>query len=178
MVAPAPANGQPVSVWQLSLDFGTVTGWACWQDGQLIRFGSTALQTAREARARKKAKLDPRAHDCRPDALRQLLGHLARQFDGFPSAVAFEDVQFCTSTAQAQLWASLRCVAWLTIGNAASWSCVAPGTLKKYACRNGAAEKADMLCALPSSVRESVELMCLDDNAVDAYWLGRWARFA
>ena len=92
-----------------------------------------------------------------------------------PDVVVFEDVQFSSYTAQTQLWSSFRAVVWLVLGTKSLLECVPVSTLKLFATGSGAADKAAMLKAL---VRKHPEIQAasLDDNAVDAIWLWKWAQ--
>lgn len=166
--------------WQLSLDFGTLTGFSVWARGQRMASGTWPLWSAAQARTHRKSGADLRAYDPRPATLAGFLFELCDFWKGPPSAVVFEDVQFATSTAQAQLWASLRAAAWFALVPKElkqSWCCIAPNTLKKIVTGNGHAEKPEMFAAMPAQMRQAFDVLGLDDNAVDAYWLGAWAGF-
>jgi hypothetical protein len=93
-----------------------------------------------------------------------------------PDVVVFEDVQFQSYTLQCQLWSSLRAAIWLTLGKSCIVECVPVATLKKFATGHGGATKEMMEAALR---RTSPELFnqkqTLDDNAIDAIWILKWA---
>lgn len=163
--------------FSLALDFGTTTGYAVFSGcgkGEIAVLGSWTLLTPKEAR--KRVSGEARAFDVRVLRLRACLRALAARIGEAPQRVAFEDVQFATSTAQAQLWAALRAAAWMEFPHA-EWSCVANGTLKKFATGDGHADKAKMLRKLSKPLRRFVRFFSHDDNAIDALWVGRWAGF-
>lgn len=149
----------------LALDFATATGWALF-DGPALRAAGT-WHLPPPARG---AGQDMRAYDPRPQALALRLQAMAARAD----VLAFEDVQFATSTAQTQLWASLRTAAWLALPGV-RWMSAPPQVLKKLATGKGNADKEAMRSALPPDVADLMDMVGADDNAVDAYWAGRWA---
>lgn len=120
------------------------------------------------------------------DTLRDLLDRF--DFD----VIVFEDVQFSSSTQQTQLWSSLRAAVWLACNkpNGVYPECVPVGTLKKFA-GHGAANKEmmgtfltqrDPRFKIGKEKRLSVyyfppvgPAQRLDDNAVDAVWIWKWA---
>jgi Holliday junction resolvasome RuvABC endonuclease subunit len=109
---------------------------------------------------------------CDPRVLR-----LQKLLRSFPPAdvVVFEDVEFSTYTKQTQLWASWRTTLWLTFGETGCvMDCVPVTTLKLFATGSGAADKGQMAAAL---YRQNPEWKNkgLDDNAVDAIFLWKWA---
>lgn len=102
--------------------------------------------------------------------------------------VVWEDVQFSSSTAQTQLWASFRGALWAVLEDfpTVERMAVPVGTLKKWSTGSGAADKDQMrasltarvsagLCSVASLNPETI-LAGLDDNAVDAVWLVEYAR--
>jgi hypothetical protein len=97
--------------------------------------------------------------------------------------VFFEDVMFSSSTAQTQLWSSLRgaimlaaCKPWCAV------HAIPVGTLKKFATGKGNATKEEMLSAFvycnPFSdvLFEKPAGYAMDDNEVDALHLLNLAR--
>ena len=91
-----------------------------------------------------------------------------------PDVVVFEDVQFQTYTYQTQLWASFRSALWLSFAQTRI-EAVPVGTLKKFATGYDKADKATMLKYLIRRFPHE-NVMGLDDNAVDAIWLYKWAK--
>lgn len=96
--------------------------------------------------------------------------HTGLKFD----AVVIEDVQFSSSTAQTQLWASFRTTVWLAFPNTLI-EAVPVGTLKKFATGSGAADKFAMAKSL-NRQHPALYTGGLDDNAVDAAWIWLWAK--
>jgi Holliday junction resolvasome RuvABC endonuclease subunit len=168
----------------LSLDLGTKTGYALGRRDPEI--GTWTLATEKELRDQKKLRFDRRL-DCRIGRLYDYVVGAIRLFS--PRFIVFEDVQFSSYTAQTQLWASLRAAVWL-----ASWThpdtfldCVPVTTLKLFTTGHGGANKDRMARSLVSAMperlgwkmqavwdRRTEEL--LDDNAVDALAIWRWAQ--
>lgn len=124
----------------LALDLGTHTGWALYEGGA-ITSGTWLLATPKELRAQKKANLD-RCCDMRPARLQDHLDKV-----GPVDVIYFEDVQFCSTQLQAQLWASLRAVVSLRYPGCKIVA-VPVGTLKKFATGKGNASKEEMAEAL------------------------------
>lgn len=89
--------------------------------------------------------------------------------------VVFEDVQFSTYTLQTQLWASLRTCVWLTLGKSCLLECLPVSTLKKFATGFGGATKEGMAAALFKQ-SPGFRGQKLDDNAIDAIWIFKWAQ--
>lgn len=176
----------------LALDLGTTFGYA--HDCRLasLSLGSVTLATDEEIKqwgqTNQARRCDPRFH-----RFIQALNGLSR----CPSVVIFEDVQFANARKQAHLWATWRAAIWTTYP-AENIFCVPTNVLKKFATGNGAAMKPDMARAMVTSSPErfttkpsaltlkkkrAAHLLYdraqgkwLDDNAVDAYWLFRWAK--
>ena len=75
---------------------------------------------------------------------------------------------------QAHLWASLRAAVWFAF-HVAEFQCVPVATLKVFATGHGQAQKEDMADFL-TDVADALGLPCnlaaMDDNDVDAIWLG------
>lgn len=161
----------------LALDFGTQTGFALYSDrikGSVGSMGSWTLLGPKEKAL--VAKSRGRSLDPRVPRLFEKLKTLESLGGGPVLRVAFEDVRFSSSMAQGQLWSALRATAWTAFPRA-TWKCVPTGTLKSFATGCGNAEKPQMLAALPRRYREMVEFFGHDDNAVDAFWVGRWAGY-
>ncbi|MCI0695677.1 hypothetical protein L0337_27200 [candidate division KSB1 bacterium] len=168
----------------LALDLGTQTGYA-WNHDDVFECGTWQLATKTEiaqwGKDRFRRRCDPRIPRL---YARILMLHDAHKFDG----VVFEDVQFASTTYQAQLWSSLRAAVWLSVPSEII-DCVPVGTLKNFATGHGAAPKNMMALALcrrdsrfvkqkknvTFSVDSVAEPIALDDNAVDAVWLHKWA---
>lgn len=176
---------------KLALDFGTTTGFALFdRTGDLVSWGAWELAVLerrggavrrRGSKADKTAAKDAaRAYEPRVRALADFLkwqdSQCAAEGDHL-THVAFEDVKFATSAAQGHLWASLRTAAWLALGRDVVWQCEDVGTLKKFATGRGNALKPDMLAALPLELKKRAAREKLDDNAVDAWWVGRFFHF-
>jgi hypothetical protein len=177
----------------LALDLGTNTGFA-YNDGDRFVCGTWLLASDKELRAQKKVRGD-RTTDCR---VRALFHQLRKMYIGCNfDWVVFEDVQFSSSTMQTQLWSSLRAAVWLAAAPD-SWAmhppvieCVPTGTLKKFA-GHGSATKEMMglfLCRADNRFcrigkinpkfffrKSEDQLQPVDDNAIDAVWLHRWAQ--
>jgi Holliday junction resolvasome RuvABC endonuclease subunit len=91
-----------------------------------------------------------------------------------PDLVVFEDVEFQTYTCQTQLWSSFRTAVWLAFSDrSVILECVPVTTLKKFATGYGSADKKQMRAALFTQFPETRP--DLDDNAVDALWILKWA---
>jgi hypothetical protein len=171
----------------LALDLGSRTGWATWTRAGL-ETDSLLLVPAKEMDVARGLRLDRRA-DPRVLAFSKWLSNL-HAFD----IVVFEDVQFQTSTAQCQLWASFRAAVWIQLAHLTQHlDCVPVGTLKRFASGNGAATKevmAKCLCRrlperfeVPRDRRNRHEIIFdtvaqknLYDDAVDAVFLVLWAQ--
>lgn len=172
----------------LALDLGTHTGYA-FNDGDYFECGTWKLAREKDLREAKKQRWD-RRRDIRISNFYNILKreHTVRYFD----TVIFEDVQFASYTQQVQLWSSLRAIVWVSFGLHVNIECVPVGTLKKFATGNGTASKPQMASALLTrfprefSVGKNSEMYHsyhadhfnrpLDDNAVDAVWLWKWAK--
>jgi Holliday junction resolvasome RuvABC endonuclease subunit len=152
----------------LALDLGTKTGVArnygpppfeeTWEL-------STATEVTRWGKQRLTRRCDPR--------IGRLYQRLIDRHQEEPDLIVFEDVEFSTYTKQTQLWASFRTAVWLAFDGRAVIECVSVTTLKKFATGSGAADKAAMRRAMfkqfPDTSRD------LDDNAIDALWVLKWA---
>lgn len=161
----------------LALDLGTKTGYAHNLHGE-IEAGTWTLATAKEVKEWGKNRMRRR---CDPRVLR-LANNLSCKVDldkapyfMIPEIVVFEDVQFSSTDYQAKLWASLRAAVWLTCGKKdLILECVPTGVLKRFATGHGGATK-EMMRAAAERVASMTTFKGLDDNAVDAYWVLRWA---
>ena len=153
----------------LALDLGTHTGVA-WNYPAPLLPGEVTwhLANAKEVTAWGKQRLTRRC-DPRIERFRVLL----QAFPVMPDLVVFEDVEFSTYTKQTQLWASFRTVIWVVFGGHAVIDCVPVTTLKKFATGNGMADKSQMKAAMFKQY--PVTDSCLDDNAIDALWILKWA---
>ena len=157
----------------LALDLGTKTGYCYGDSISTLKVGTWKLATAKEVTQWGKERLTRR---CDPRCAR-----LWHELDRLPKPdiVVFEDVEFASYTKQVQLWASLRAAVWLSYGGFSGCGysgvlleCVPVGTLKKFATGAGNANKNGMERA---ATRLGLEVSGLDDNAVDALHLWRWA---
>lgn len=171
----------------LALDLGTLTGWAFGDlSGENARSGVWKLATPGEL---KRHKGD--------DDLRVVrLARKLAEFHDKVGCVAWEQVQFIKSRAQAHLWAGLRAVIFLWIAEQRTRPITVAcpvGTLKKYATGNGSALKPEMAQCLAAKfpdrfvyaggklskydllTRGAVSGM-IDDNEVDALWLLDYAK--
>lgn len=168
----------------LALDLGTETGWALSRDGA-VTAGTWTLATREEVAAARKLRMDRRC-DIRFTRLCKNLKEFFPPFsrDGL-DWVVFEDVEFVRSRMQAHLWATWRAAVWTTAALGAEIDCLATGKLKKFATGNGGADKDQMARALTLDPRYELDKegihdklmdVILDDNAVDAVHLLRWAR--
>lgn len=159
----------------LALDLGTTTGYCLGQTGigaPVPQAGSILWATKTEVtqfgRMRLTRTSDPRVLRFE----RWLAGKLqTTKLD----AIIFEDVEFSTYTKQTQLWSSFRAVVWIA-ANAADVTveCVPVTTLKKFATGAGNADKSMMARALKMRHPEFSKKE-LDDNAVDAIFIWKWA---
>ena len=138
----------------LALDLGTTTGWATLVAG-VESSGAWELATEKELYRQRKIKSE-KPYPQRGDRLTDL--RVARLFDHLNQIlpalridwVFFEDVKFCKTQAQAQLWASLRTAVWLAVKRvyAVRIDCLAIQNLKQFATGKGNATKEEMIAAL------------------------------
>lgn len=154
----------------LGLDLGTKTGWAYRSVGGQITSGTWLLATEKELLEQRQAGLD-RWCDVRPCRLFEKVLNLAQHAE----LVVFEDVLFSSSTAQTQLWSSLRSAVWCAAyyikkmqGIKVELRGVPVQTLKIFATGRGDAGKDLMAKALNYRGKG-------DDNKVDAIWLLKFA---
>lgn len=131
----------------LALDLGTKTGWACFysRNPDCVVSGSKLLATEKELREQRKQKRD-RCCDIRVPRLYDFI----KSFKDI-THIYFEDVQFLSSQAQSQLWASLRAMVTLE-SQLRIVRAVPVGTLKKFATGMGNAKKEHMAQALAHPV--------------------------
>jgi Holliday junction resolvasome RuvABC endonuclease subunit len=165
----------------LALDLATNTGFAFNDDKGAFHCGTWSLDiTKQDRKQRLNRRNDPR--------VTQLFNHVQvlhtmYNFD----VLVIEDVEFQTYTLQCQLWSSLRAAAWLGAASVKFFEAVPVGTLKKFATGHGGATKQLMIRALyrtdPRFYKHSCDSMKavyegreIDDNAVDAVWLWKWAK--
>lgn len=151
----------------LALDLGTNTGFCFGSEPDELFLGTDKFATAKEVREWGKNRMTRR---CDPRVLRfyDRLHRFRR-----PDIVVFEDVEFSSYTKQTQLWASFRTAVWLAFGvGRVLVECVPVGTLKRFATGAGNANKNGMARA---ASRLGLDVDKLDDNAIDAYHLWRWA---
>ena len=171
----------------VAVDPATTTGIAWYINHALFsesdRWGSQSLLLAKESELR---KLDLRFFDPRPVRLRRTVERVIRAglagafMEGKRPAkvlIAFEDVEFAKSLAQAQLWGSLRGALW-TVGEEfcpeqvlVSYLGVPVGTIKRHATGSGGADKSKMLEAA-RGYWPGYEFA--DDNEADARLLLRY----
>lgn len=159
----------------LALDIATKTGFATWAKEAAspgpLAIGTWELTKASERKGQALAlrRFDPR--------VRALWSRVAQTVATLPKPVlvVFEDVEFSSYTKQTQLWASLRAAVWIAPG-IDLFDCVPVGTLKLFATGHGGADKAMMAAAFKrgecAGDPRSAEL---DDNAIDAYFILKWA---
>ena len=149
----------------LALDLGTNTGFAHTEGENGTWKLATTKEIALWGKNRMRRRSDPR--------VTRLATEIAR-LACISDIVVFEDVQFSSSTYQTQLWASFRGAVWLTCDRMKVMvECVPTGTLKLFATGHGAATKEMMLAA--ANRAEPGKFIGMDDNAVDAYWILKWA---
>lgn len=159
----------------LALDLGTKTGYAHNLGGE-IAAGTWTLATAKEVsewgKNRMRRRCDPRILRL-ASALSCMVDLDKTAYYRRPEIVVFEDVQFSSTDYQAKLWASLRAAVWLTCGKKdLILECVPTGVLKRFATGHGGATKEMMRAAVRA---QPSKFSGMDDNAVDAYWILKWA---
>lgn len=166
----------------LGLDLGTNTGYA-FNNGNRFECGTVLLATPAEVKLWGK---DRSRRRCDPRVLRLHTRLVILQDKHKFDRVVFEDVQFGSTTYQTQLWSSFRTAVWLSFPSEII-ECVPVATLKLFATGYGGATKDGMAAALVrhhspqfrqrgSKVIFGPDEKVLDDNAVDAVWLHRWAQ--
>lgn len=176
----------------LALDLGTSTGYAIGISKELsladkMIAGTKVLANDSVLRAEKKTRAN-RRFDCRAA---NLFGWLRTEVLNIysPDVVVFEDVKFASSQAQAHLWGSLRGALWsaCALQPKVRVDCLDTGKLKIWGAEHGHADKKDMARALvrkepgeyilyANGLMRVPSAQILDDNAVDAIHLLRWAQ--
>jgi len=160
----------------IGVDLGTNTGIATVVLNlrpRTLKLRLLELASASELRAAKKRHKDAlRFHDPR---VLSLWLHLQSEVDHLPEPVwvAFEDVRFAKSLAQAQLWSSLRGALWTLPVHPSRYLSVTTSTLKKFAEASGGGKDA-MQKALKTKLAIA-DTREYDDNIVDAAWVTAWA---
>jgi hypothetical protein len=177
----------------LALDFGTTTGWATNKClGEDFALGQTTLAKPSEIARWRKKNLDRRC-DPRFNRLRRQIEVMSKGC----SVVIFEDVKFATYTYQAQLWPTWRAALWSVVPEECI-ECIPTNTLKLFATGYGSADKGHLLHAMMEAEPDRFMLdkrlknghvvidrealskghgeTLLTFDAVDAYWLYRWAK--
>lgn len=171
----------------LALDLGTNTGFAYNVDNT-FHCGTKLLATKQQLAEQKRLRFERRM-DRRVMELFRWVRSLAESHH--IELIVFEDVLFSSTTYQTQLWASLRAAVWLACPANVATDCVAVGSLKKFAGHGGATKemmglflcRADTRFCRIGKVnpkfffRQSTDLLQpIDDNAVDAIWIWKWAQ--
>lgn len=163
----------------IALDLGTRTGVATTTivpEGTptSLKLETVVLATDAELRRYKAASAseDPmRDFDPRIQTLWTTLNEKIKTLPS-PVWVAFEDVRFAKSLAQAQLWSSFRGAVWSLPIESGRFFSVNTSTLKKFAGAKGAKKDAMMVAFRKRFSYTGPEL---DDNLVDAAWILTWA---
>jgi Holliday junction resolvasome RuvABC endonuclease subunit len=161
----------------IGVDLGTKTGIATVTfNVKPQRLKLQLLELDKEAKLREIKKRDGkdalRSNDPRVLALWLHLQDLAEHLPE-PVWVAFEDVLFTTSRAQAQLWGSYRGALWTLPVHPSRYFSVPTSTLKKFAGAGGASK--DKMQALLKRKLGMTDPREYDDNIVDAAWVLIWA---
>jgi hypothetical protein len=167
----------------LALDLGTLTGSALLDAGTITGLGTLLLATEDELCLQRKEGRE-RTADIR---FHRFLEFLQEHTANGVNRIVFEDVIFCGSQAQTQLWASLRAAVWV-VGRqpGVTVHSVPVATLKRFATGDGKAKKPEMaralanLCPHEYTLDAQSGVLCragrpLDDNEVDAIWLAHYA---
>lgn len=156
----------------LALDLGTHCGY-CVNKGAVVAAGCWDLATAKEIATLRPERLDRRG-DFRLQRFFRLLSETKSLYS--VEGVAFEDVQFASTTQQAHLWATWRAAVWLTFPtDRFRVDCVPVATLKKFATGSGKADKDAMKSALVYRANFGIDVDHGNDNTVDACWTWLWA---
>jgi hypothetical protein len=168
----------------LALDLGVKTGWCCGISSKTFDLGTKVWSKPKEVTAWRKSRQDRRC-DVRMIRFKWWL----TSFVGNIDKVIFEDVEFCKTRMQCQLWASWRTVIWTSFPEHII-ECIPVGALKKFATGNGGAGKDGMTEALRRTNPKRFTIdktpkkghlikdagQPLTDDAVDAFWLFQWAQ--
>lgn len=169
-----------------AFDLGSTMGYAV-QGPQRIVAGSVTHASDAELRLAKAQRFDRRL-DIRAEKMHRWVGEFIHAWQ--PEVVVFEDVRFAKSQAQAHLWATFRGILWAQClrYNVGRVDCLDTGKLKIFATGKGSADKNAMAVGL---MKREPDEFCrvtldgllqkssgsiLDDNAIDAYLLLRWAQ--
>jgi hypothetical protein len=169
----------------LALDLGCKTGWCLGTSVKNFALGTKVWSKPSQVTAWRKTRQDRR---CDPRLVLFYEWLKSEQRLGCIDKVIFEDVEFCKTRMQCQLWASWRTAIWLAFPEP-SIECVPVGALKKYATGNGGAGKNGMASWLAAANPSRFTIdktpkkghiikdrgQPLTDDAVDAYWLFQWA---
>lgn len=162
----------------IALDLGTKTGIATTTivpgGASSLKLETVVLATDSELKRYKRSAADSdpmRNCDPRVKTLWTTLTEKIKTLPG-PIWVAFEDVRFAKSLAQAQLWSSFRGAVWSLPVESGRYFSVNTSALKKFAGAKGPKKDA-MLVAFRR--RFSYTGPELDDNLVDAAWILTWA---
>lgn len=189
----------------LALDLGTNTGFAVLKSEEpcFSLSGTWHLASEKELQNARKSGLERRL-DIRFQTLLRLVQEIIEEFR--IERVIFEDVLFCSTQAQAQLWARLSAAVWaavLSSNKPIDVQCVPVQTLKIFATQRGNADKNLMIESLFLKYRDLFKMNIrqlpkppkkgsqfenvltklqtnteMDDNEVDAIWLSEYARAA
>lgn len=166
----------------LFLDFGTNTGFAIVSEGVLGYVGKWVLSKPKEITYARKLRMHRRLDPRIPALWNQLAAvYCAGKFDW----LVWEDVEFCSTSFQCQLWSSFRTTAWIFAQqHGINTECLPVGSLKKFATGSGKADKTGMILALArqdsrfsidnGKLRDTLTDEVIDDNAVDAIFLAKW----
>lgn len=166
----------------LFLDFGTKTGFAIVSEGVLGRVGTWTLAKPKEITYFRKLRMNRRSDP----RITVLWNRIAEVHAATPLTwLVWEDVEFCSTSFQCQLFASFRTVAWIFANHHdVKTECLPVGSLKKFATGSGKADKSVMAKALAKQdprfvvdngkLRDKLTKEALDDNAVDAIFLAKW----
>jgi len=164
------SSHQAAKLGILCLDLGTRTGYALGTPrGRILTSGSIELASAKELRLQRENRGE-RNFDLRVLRLWEWILHMHKQ--RHLHAIVFEDVNFFTSTNQLQVWSSLRGAIWSfrLLEPSVELMAVPVGSLKKFACGNGHAQKPAMHAAWtlrPKTYPPTTG----DDHEIDALWL-------
>lgn len=150
----------------LALDLGTNTGFA-FNRGKDFFCNTWKLAAPKEIREWGKTRMTRR---CDPRVARLWDQITVINSPRTVDLVIFEDVLFCSTTYQCQLWASLRAAVWLS--GIPRIECVPVQTLKKHATSRGNATKEQMIFA----ARTQRPDLKFDADSADAFHLWTWAQ--
>jgi hypothetical protein len=167
----------------LHIDIGTHVGWNITKHGKIITSGTFHLATDEE--------LETQRHQGKERTLDirfvRMLAFLEEKMVFGVERIVFEDVTFCGSPMQTQLWSALRAAIWVAgLRGQIAIFCVPVTTLKVFATGKTRADKAQMAEALINAEPELYspgvggvlirqDGRVADDNEVDAIWLARFS---